>query len=130
MRNIQQTNFSLPLLFLLICAPGRAEQVSTNADGIFESGEWKYQLVLLNQGTSQQMSIGKLSFKGKEVIGGPYHRITTNLGQFMWSPYTCQNSRCGWYKINPKKKYSRWIKANINESEHGPAWHTVEAHSP
>jgi hypothetical protein len=125
-KNIRGVKFSLLLLLLAVCAVSTGAQVTTNADGTVRSGQWKYQLMLLNQGTPEQESVGKLSFMDKEVIGGPYHRISTPLGEFMWAPYTCERSRCGWYRINPKKKYSRWVRVKINESEEGPVLHTVE----
>ena len=108
----------------------QALDMAQDGDGIFQSGDWKYQLMVLGQSTSQPKSIGKLSFQGKEVIGSPYHRIITDLGQFMWSSYSCEQFRCGWHKIDPTKKHSRWVIAKIDDSEQGPVWHTVEAKSP
>jgi hypothetical protein len=95
-------------------------------DGIYELGGWKYQLVLLEGGTAEERAVGKLSFKGKEVVGSPFARIRTELGEFMWSKSECDQPRWGWYQIDPKKKYARWIRVRIDQSQKGPIWKTVK----
>jgi hypothetical protein len=117
-------------LLLLSTALSHAQGVGSDTDGVFQVGEWKYQLIVLGQGTPDQKAIGKLSFKGKEVFGGAYYRIVTDLGHFMWSPYACDAARCGWYRIDPTMLYSRWTLVRIDESENGSIWHPVEVKSP
>ncbi len=46
-------------------------------------------------------------------------RINTDAGQFMWRPQQCDSPESSWYRINPKKKYPRWQKVVIDESEKG-----------
>src|SRR5215475_8210709 len=88
-------------------------------DRVYEKGDWKYQVLVLAGGTTARKTIRELTFRNKEVIGDVYHRITTDLGQFMWVSYDCEGSRCGWYKIDPKRKYPRWTRVKIDESEQG-----------
>jgi len=128
MKTLRRITVSLALLLPL--ASSYAEGIAPNTDGIFQAGEWKYQLLVLRQGTSEQQTIGQLSFRGKEVNGGPFFRIVTDLGHFMWSPFACEAARCGWYRIDPTKLYSRWTIVKIDESEPGPIWHPVEAKAP
>jgi len=49
-------------------------------DGVYEKGDWKYQGLVLAEGTKARKTVGKLNFRNKEVIGHVYHRITTDLG--------------------------------------------------
>jgi len=115
---------------MLVAMVPAAGQTILDTDGVFQLGQWKYQLLVLSQGTPDQKAIGKLSFKGKEVLGGPDYRIVTDVGHFMWFPYACEAARCGWYRIDPTKLYSRWTIVKIDEAEEGPIWHPVVARSP
>src|SRR5216684_2187713 len=97
--------FAVALLCcVLSCVFSISAFADKNEDSILQAGQWKYQLLVLNQGTTEQKAIGKLSFKDREVVGSPDHRLVTDLGSFMWSPYSCEATRCGWYKIDPMKK--------------------------
>ena len=102
-------------------------QVPMNpTDGVYGSGDWKYQLVVLGRGTQEEKAVGKLSFKGKEVVGNRDDRIRTAVGEFMWSGNACDESRWGWYRINPEKKYAKWQRVKIDESQSGPVWRTIK----
>jgi hypothetical protein len=91
---------------------------------LVQSGFWKYELVAV-RGTPQKF-VGRLWYKNKEVIGQEDDdRINAEMGQFMWRPQQCDRSECGWYRINSKKKYPRWQKVVIDESEKEKAWHPV-----
>ena len=104
-----------------------AAQVAMNpTDSVYETGHWKYQSVVLGRGTSEEKAVGKLSFKGKEVVGNKFDRIRTDLGEFMWSGTRCGEARWGWYRIDPQKKYARWMRVRIDESREGPVWRTIK----
>ena len=121
------------LLAVIILAPNLAAQdraaaqvVMSPTDGVYETGHWKYQSVVLGRGTSEEKPVGKLSFKGKEVVGNKFDRIRTDLGEFMWSGSGCDESRWGWHRIDPQKKYARWLRVRIDESHEGPVWRTIK----
>ena len=115
-------------LLVSIAAVKEGAQVPMNpADGVYGKGEWKYQSFVLGRGTSEEKAVGKLSFKGKEVVGNRDDRIRTVLGEFMWSGNECEQSRLGWYRINPQKKYPRWQRVKIDASRTtGPVWTTIK----
>jgi hypothetical protein len=71
--------FASFMLCVALAATARAgEQVPLDpVEGIYEQGEWRYQLVILNQGLEARRSVGKLTFRGKEVVGSAYARIAT-----------------------------------------------------
>jgi hypothetical protein len=113
--------------FLLsISGVNGAGQVPMNpTDGVYGNGDWKYQFVVLGRGTPDEKAVGKLSFKGKEVIGNNYDRIRSPMGEFMWSGSACDQSRWGWYRIDPQKKYAKWQRVKIDESQNGAVWRTI-----
>ena len=121
----------LGLLVFWIGATIQAAQIPANpSDGLFVSGPWKYHFVVLQQGTPDETAIGKLSFKEKEVFGIPFARIQTELGWFQWAGYERGGPRWGWYRIDPGKKYAKWIRVRIDESKSGPFWKTVKDNQP
>ena len=94
-------------------------------DGVYTTGEWKYQCLVLGAGTPEQKVTGKLSFKAKEVVGTPFARLRTQMGEFQWCGREC-GTVLGWYRINPEKKYAKWIRVRIDESKEGPVWRTIK----
>lgn len=92
------------------------------------SSTWKYELIPTNR--DPQKLVGKLTYKNKEVAGHEYDRIATDLGTYMWRPPACDKNPCGWYRINPQKKYPRWRIVIIDESENGAVWHPVPCKFP
>ena len=121
------------LLAVMILVRNVASQDRTAAqvavrptDGVYETGYWKYQSVVLGRGTSDEKPVGKLSFKGKEVVGNKFDRIRTDFGEFMWSGTGCDEARWGWYRIDPRKKYAKWLRVRIDESREGPVWRTIK----
>src|SRR5262245_26423052 len=78
-RKIKPMNtISICLLWCLLWTgtASTPSQVPLNPeDGIYTTGEWKYQCVVLGAGTPEQKVTGKLSFKGKEVVGTPFARL-------------------------------------------------------
>lgn len=92
-----------------------------------QSGAWKYKLISTKSGP---VSVGKLTYKDKKVVGHEYDRIVTGVGTFMWRPERCDKDPCGWRRINPGKKYSRWRMVVIDESETGAVWHPVPVKFP
>src|SRR5262245_25938993 len=94
-------------------------------EGSYSKGEWTYQLVILARGTTDERRVGKITFKGKEVVGIPDARLSTSLGEFQWAGYTCDTERVGWYRIDPTKKYARWIQVRIDTSRDGLLWTTI-----
>ena len=112
------------ILLVVTSTPGADQVPLTASDGVHKVGDWKHQMVLLAQGTPDEKLVGKLSFKGKEVIGIEFARLRSELGEFMWAGYDCGQSRLGWYRIDPHKKYARWIMVRIDESQPGPYWKT------
>ena len=109
---------------LVVCGTNTAAgQVPLNpTDGVYTEGDWTYQLVVLKRGTAAATGVGKLSFKGKEVVGSPFARLRNELGEFMWAGYECGTPRLGWYRIDPRKKYARWTMVRIDEAQQGPFW--------
>ena len=115
----------LGVILLVVSSTSAAEQVPLNpVDGVYKVGDWTYQLISLGRGTADEKTVGKLSFKDKEVIGSEFDRLRSELGEFMWAGYNCGQSQVGWYRINPQKKYSRWTMVRIDESQQGPYWKT------
>jgi hypothetical protein len=98
----------------------------TPTEGVFAAGDWTYQFVILGKGTPDERSVGKLSWKGKEVVGIPFARLTTEIGEFQWAGYKCDSEHVGWYRIDPRKKYARWIRVRIDQSRDGPVWVTTK----
>ena len=92
------------------------------------SGTWQYTLISTKSGA--QKSVGKLTYKNKKVVGREYDRIVTDVGTFMWRPEICDKDPCGWRRINPGKKHSRWRIVVIDESETGAVWHPVPCKDP
>jgi len=122
---------SLHFLSLLVFFAGSfdvdaaAQPTLAPGDGVYESGDWKYQFIAFGRGTPEERAAGKLSFKGKEVVGLPFARIRTGLGEFQWAGYECPESRWGWYRIDPEKKYARWVRVRIDPSRRGTVWRTI-----
>ncbi len=115
----------LGVILLVLGSTSAAEQVPLNpVDGEYKAGDWTYQFIALGRGTADEKTVGKLSFKGKEVIGSEFARLRSELGEFMWAGYNCGQTQVGWYRINPQKKYARWIMVRIDESQPGPYWKT------
>jgi len=104
-----------------------AEKVPfTPEDGTYEKGKWKYVRVVLNEGTRSEVSVGKLIYDNKEILGKEHHRLSTELGEFLFSTYEKKYGHAGWRCIDPKKKYSKWTKAVINQNSQKLAyWTTV-----
>jgi hypothetical protein len=84
---------------------------------------WRFEEVGIKG--AQEKLVGRLWYKKKEVIGQLDDRINTDVGVFMWRPQRCDLPQCGWYRINPQKKYPRWRIVVIDESEKEPLWHPV-----
>jgi hypothetical protein len=114
-------SFASFMLCVALAATARAgEHVPLDpVEGIYEQGEWRYQLVILNQGLEARRSVGTLTFRGKEVVGSAYARIATQLGPFQWAGYDWESERIGWYRIDPAKKYARWTRVRIDTSKGG-----------
>jgi hypothetical protein len=121
-RPIVLVTFSLPCLLLAAVAFAARQAPLDPADGVYKAGEWQYQLVILNQELADKRAVGKLTYRGKEVIGIAFARITTDVGDFQWAGYGCESERMGWYRIDPQKKYARWVRVRIDESKVGPVW--------
>jgi hypothetical protein len=112
--------FLAPILMSVVIARPADQMPLDPAEGVYEAGAWRYQLVVLDEALPSRRAVGKLTYRGKEVLGIAFARITTDLGQFQWAGYGCDWVHVGWYRIDPETKYSRWIRVRIDEAKNGP----------
>jgi len=77
------------------------------------TSEWKYEFLVLNEGTRSELTIGKLSYKNKEVLGGDGHNIKTDLGEFRCFSLGRGNA-ISWIRVKSSDDSSNKIAAVID----------------
>jgi len=109
----------------LIMATGYAAPY-TPRDEIKEDGEWRLVTVVLLKNTRSQKIIGKIEYRGREVLGTPNHTLITPFGSYTWrAPYD-QGYRSGWISNDSDLDVTESIPAEVDINNDRMFLHTKE----
>jgi len=88
--------------------------------------DWRYESIILNEGTRSEVTIGKLSYKKEEVIGKDRHYIKTDIGYYICYDLGIRNIK-SWIRVEKPNSDVEKIPVIIDlRSEKLRFWNTIE----
>jgi hypothetical protein len=112
------------LVGFALSVPLLAEVGHAVKDDIVVQGDWVVVTVLLHEATRSQVVLGKIKYKGVEVIGEPGHVLDLPKARYVWRGSYEQGYYRGWIAVDSQTKLGALTPAELSSQTLGGLYYT------